>query len=1112
MTPDSLLAQLSQPKHPNQRTGDMSASKASSLQGSLKQQKGNIVEDAIMLDDDSDEDTGDSNESEVVDYFKDYVDLVDYGREIKIEGQGHASKSKPLSHQSLKSSALAQGREKYDQSLSKCTHHPKKPSDPGGQVHKVPVAHMYSSKRSQATKDASTITERKKTKKNSHYPKPYLLTAPAAQKNTHSSFARPRQRSRSESLAKVKVIAASARKNHSILAKRRAKKALAEQAAQCLRNEEKNDRNVEMVLQALAPKKRSKEHVRAGSNVRLGQLREKVAPSTTLHREQQGPAPKQPKPGSPALATPPKAPPTLQHDPTPHVTVPAESKRGFAALLTSSEALSSSKNTQDRSVSRAPFGRMVLDHTSSTKAQTMPAKVPPTPQNGPSPPATAQAEPKRGFAALPTSSEAPSSSKDTQFQKSIGLGPVSSTETSSTSTKEPQTAQQEPEPRVTGQTEPKHCFAALPASSEASPSKSTQCKSILCGRYGVTLREPNTPAKTHITPKRFNITKATTKDLPPPLPVFDPKRKRPLAHIPMGELYRPDQIVSKQGYHDHKRQRRQEKRDEALHADEHAEMQNDADAALATMADVYVVPANKPDALDGKQGPDAASGAAAGGKSSGSAQWEPFVDDASNDEGINKSNDGNTLLLIDPDVQDQAYGSGHKLTIGHSDNISNRPLPGSPKSTFAGKHIPKYHTKGLAKQRESSKAARELERTEVCGAFCPSKVPDGEVPTQLIPQFCLKRKCRMVCIICEGRLDTKRTLRNHFPKCVAVNGNPDSRSWFDHSSVPKNVKEYIPRAGPAAIWPKKPTTERQEPISPQLCESNSDASSAHENPLSSKARQTTATAPQPTIQEDAEFQFDFERSSQGLQTPAVRPTTGRKSISDATLAKRGAEEDGDADDKEDEMSEIELETPNIAYRYYVKRYELPIDQEEQPMGNTFGPFYTMAEANVVAEQEIHRLDTDPWGNYPRNWRHVCDQDEIGMRSYTVEVLGMHIETVVYRGKLPLIRPDPLRNCQLTRKQSSYHPLPCGHFHPKPSQPHSASLRSAHFSGIPSKQKRQITGATPSSTWQTNGQGSSGWMMRRVTYPNRVSKKMRWECNCARIWRKWSKKRCVSIGI
>ena len=970
-----------------------------------------------MLDDDSDEDTGDSNESEVVDYFKDYVDLVDYGREIKIEGQGRASKSKTLDHQSLKSSALAQGREKYDQSLPKCAHDPKKQSDPGGQIHKAPVAHMYSSKRSQATKDASTTTKREETKNNSHHPEPHLSNAPAGQKKTHSSFARPQQRSqqsRSESQAKVKVITASARKNHSTLARQRAEKALAEQAAQCLRNEEKNDRSVEIVLQALAPKKGSKEDVRAGSDAALGQPREKVAPSTTPHREQQGPAPKDPKPGSPALATPPKALPTLQHDPTPHVAVPAESKKGFAALLTSSEALSSSKNTQDENVSSAYFGRMVLDHASSTKAQNTPAKVPPTPQNGPSPPATAQAEPKRGFAALPRSSEAPSSSKDTRFQK-FGLGPASSTEASSTSTKEPQTPQQEPEPHVIGQTEPKRGFAALPASSEASPSKGTQYKSIPHGRYGVVLREPNTPAKTQTTPEPVNITKSTTQDLPPQLPVFDPKRKRPLAHIPMGELYRPDQVVSKQGYHDHKRQRRQEKRDEALHADEHGEMLNDADAGWATMGDVYTVPANKPDALDGKQGSDAASGAAAGGKSSGSAKWEPFVDDASNDEGTNDSNDGNTLLLIDPDVQDQTYGSGHKSTIGHPDAISNRPLPGSPKSTIARKNVPKYRTNGLAKQRKSSKAARELERTEVCGVFSPSKVPDGEAPTQLIPQFGLKRKCSMVCIICEGKFDTKRTLQAHFPKCVGVNGNPDSRSWFDHSSVPKDVKEYIPRAGPAAIWPKKPTTERQEPISPQLCESDSDASSAHESPLSSKARQTTATAPQPTIQEDTESQFDFERSDQGLQTPAGRPKTGRKSISDATLAKWGAEEDRDADDEEDEMSEIELETPDIAYGYYVKRYELPVDQEEQPMGNTFGPFYTMAEANVVAEQEIHRLDTDPQGNYPRNWRHVCDQDEIGMRSYTVEVLGMHIETVVYRGKLPLLRPDPFRNCQLTRK-------------------------------------------------------------------------------------------------
>ena len=49
-------------------------------------------------------------------------------------------------------------------------------------------------------------------------------------------------------------------------------------------------------------------------------------------------------------------------------------------------------------------------------------------------------------------------------------------------------------------------------------------------------------SKAHIKPKQFNSTKPSTKDLPPPLPVFDPKRKRPLA--PMGELYRPDQVVS----------------------------------------------------------------------------------------------------------------------------------------------------------------------------------------------------------------------------------------------------------------------------------------------------------------------------------------------------------------------------------------------------------------------------------------------------------------------------------------------------------------------------------------------------------------------------------------
>jgi hypothetical protein len=510
-----------------------------------------------------------------------------------------------------------------------------------------------------------------------------------------------------------------------------------------------------------------------------------------------------------------------------------------------------------------------------------------------------------------------------------------------------------------GSADPKQGFAALPAS------------------------------KAQIKPNRLNGTKPSIKDLPPPLPVFDPKRKRPLSQIPMCELFRPDQVVSKQGYHDHKRQRRQEKKKAALHTEKHEEVQTVTDATWATMGDVYETSVQ------------------------GSKQQEPssklgLTGATLAREGNKNISDNETLLIVDPDAQIGELGSKRELSVSYSGPPSTRSLPKTLSSQVTEERSRKRSCNEITKREEDGKAARELEPTHVCGVCTPSKVPQGQGPTQLIPRFCLNRveKCNTVCIICEGKFDRKRTLRDHFPKCVEVNGNPESHSWFDHQSVKRHTKRVT-------TWPKKIATEHQKPDFAELSGLESGAVSIDGSEVTSKPDKETSTkqpvaTPQPIILEDAEVYFDFDRTEQATPAPAAHPNTGKKSISEATLAKWAAEEVEDADDEEDGMSDIELEKPDIAYRYYVKRYEWPINQlEEQHMGDTFGPFYTMNEANILAEQEIQRLDTsDPVGNYPRNWRHICEQDEVGMRSYTVELMGMHVETVVYRGKSRNHRPNP----------------------------------------------------------------------------------------------------------
>ena len=943
MSPDSLLEQLSKPNGSTQRSGNLSASRSTSVHSSFQQQGGTFVEDAILLDSDTEEESGESKESDTIDYFMDYVDLEDYGRKVKAEEC--ASQSEVSKYRSIK--PLSQANEEP-------TYEPKTQSDPGGPFRTTPVTCMYSPTRTIASKGVSpsSITNTlDKTKDDFHQLWRHASTTPMAEKRKPSPFGKPQQRSeqsRSESQAKVRAIAVSARKNHSTLAQQRAEKALAKQTAQCLRNEEKNERSVETAPQVLHSARQSEVKGRGVLDDKFNNGVAKVLPKpNSQHEANADSGPKDPGDGAPGLATAPKARRTQQDNSNPAANGTRSPYFDSEALAATSEVPSSSKDMSDRTFSKGPFGRLILDPTFSAKVR-------------PSPPSI----PLKDF-----------------HPAQIKLGSPATTPAG-----------------------PKRGFAAFPASLEAFPSKIAHKRKDSSESFADSVVESNSHAKAHTTPKSSNVTKLFTKDLPPPLPVFDPKRKRPLAHIPVGALFRPDQVVSKHGYHQNKRQRRQEKRDEALHAEEHGEREKDTETALATLGDVYAMPTQNANKVE--PAANAASGYLTSGGIISSAKAEPAADRLVNVQDIYHSDDEDELLIFDPDTEStQTFNSNPQARSKDLVLAPDQP----PKAVSTATKVHQSTIDHTDKRKAYSKAATELDPTAVCNVFSSLKVPEGHAPAQPVPKpWELKRTRNMVCIICKAAFDAKQTLRMHFPECVQANGNPQAHAWFDHPSVQKGVK----RGAPVANQPKEFKMKRQEPVVPKLSKSDSDTSSAPKSPLSPNAEPPMSmdqrvTAPQPTIKEVAEVQLAFERAGEeALFAPSARPTTGRKTVSEATLAKWAAEEASDADDEEEEdldISKPELEVPDIAYRYYVKRYELPLDQleEQQPMGNTFGPFYTMAEANTLAEREIHRLDTYSLGNYPRNWRHICDQDELGMRSYTVEVLGMHIETVVYRGKQPI---------------------------------------------------------------------------------------------------------------
>ena len=195
----------------------------------------------------------------------------------------------------------------------------------------------------------------------------------------------------------------------------------------------------------------------------------------------------------------------------------------------------------------------------------------------------------------------------------------------------------------------------------------------------------------------------------------------------------------------------------------------------------------------------------------------------------------------------------------------------------------------------------------------------------------------------------------HFPKCVAANGNPQKKSWFDHPSVPR---------------PKGDLTYEDKRDEDEM-EAGKD-----------------------------------NHSSVAPEAASERRNTGGKNLPKATIdscfAAVPAEED-EVEDYDSDGSEVEI--PNELWRYHVIRQEIPITDlgRDDPVERTFGPYLTLTEANVRAMVESGIRDvTPPVGLHSKEIHYRFRKDEHGLDTYTFEAEGMSISTGVTRRKSYLL--------------------------------------------------------------------------------------------------------------
>ena len=317
------------------------------------------------------------------------------------------------------------------------------------------------------------------------------------------------------------------------------------------------------------------------------------------------------------------------------------------------------------------------------------------------------------------------------------------------------------------------------------------------------------------------------------------------------------------------------------------------------------------------------------------------------------------LHFQDYNVPGQMSYATQQKKIGEQGSLGIRQISRQTQKSSGGKHL----TTKATNRKELSRLAREFVPTEVCNVFSESRVPAGCNPAQHIPSPSeLKRRRNMICIICGSKFEVRQYVRNHFPKCVRKNGNPNRHSWFDHPTV-RNKDDSQSRKLDDEFGPFPKKTDDEPAIDPS----------------------TSLLGLQPDPPKAVEHK-----------------TTGGKGISDATVASWLAQsENEDIEGEDDYNAEAEVETSESAWQYHVTRQEIRTAEVglEDPIERKYTPYWTLEEANAKAGEEIQIRDVSPPpGPHPRGWNLQFRKDENGMDSHTVEVQGTTITTTVTRSK------------------------------------------------------------------------------------------------------------------
>lgn len=316
---------------------------------------------------------------------------------------------------------------------------------------------------------------------------------------------------------------------------------------------------------------------------------------------------------------------------------------------------------------------------------------------------------------------------------------------------------------------------------------------------------------------------------------------------------------------------------------------------------------------------------------------------------------------------------GQKSYVAQQKNI---PKPGPPYARQIARQTQNLSrgnrlTTKSTNSRELRRLAREYVPTNVCGVFSASRVPAGCDPTQHNPSPAeIKYTRNMTCIICGSKFKTKQYVRDHFPKCVQKNGNPNRHSWFDHPTVRNKDDTFV--------------------------RNKNDTQSKILGDGFGPFRKKT----------DDEPSIDPFPSLPGLKadpaTAVEHRTTGGKGISDATIASwLAAQSNEDIEEEDENNAEDEMETTESVWQYHITRQEIRTADLGlvDPIEREYGPYWTLGEANAKAGEEIQIRDVSPPpGSYPRGWNLQFRKDEYGMDSYTVEVQGNTISTTVTRSK------------------------------------------------------------------------------------------------------------------